>query len=139
MKLFDDVDEKRTLYRTKKFLTVTFPKIRMQSGLSSIDLQSPTISDMPSSAPYGNSNERKWLRMLERQDEVKDVIRAINSTSSISKFILRSCYLDGLSNWQVSQRLNFGNTRFAELKNKALLEFATAIEVYGVNLIEFRV
>lgn len=136
MELFPQIDEQQTIRNAKKFLKYTFPKWILQSGLSAVDIKSPTISDMPSGTPYGNSNEQKYIRMLERQDDVKNVLRAINAPANFERLILREVYLNHIPDWKVANRIGYSMAREQTLKNKALLDFACAMEAYGFDLVE---
>lgn len=135
MELFPQIDERRTINNAKKFLKNTFPQWVLQSGLSTSDIQSPTISDMPSSAPVGNSNERKVLKMIERQDDVKAVLKSINAPSRFERMILREVFLNHMPDWKVANKIGYSIAREQSLKKHALLNFAYAMEAYGFDLI----
>lgn len=45
-----------------------------------------------------------------------------------SSFILKSLYIDGLSNGDIQSKLNIGHSKYYDLKNKALIQFELAFE-----------
>lgn len=138
MELIPEIDEKKTAVKAKRFLNKEFPKLVLLAGLSDADIKSPTISDMPSSSPVGNANEEAMIKKFERQDEVKNVIKAINSTSRFKRKILWDVYINKIADWKIAQSIGYGSTRYKELKNQAAIDFACAMEAYGVDLIIYK-
>ena len=94
MQLFPEVDEKRTIRNAKKFFKKQLPKMMIQARVSSLSLKSPVISDMPSGGSCGNSNESKYIYMLQRQEEVQDVLSSIKAIKKIEQDILNSVYIE---------------------------------------------
>ncbi|USS87478.1 hypothetical protein M3M39_04980 [Fructilactobacillus hinvesii] len=136
MGLFPEIDRKATIKNTKRFFKKVWPRIILQSGLTAVSLHSPEITDMPTSTPSGNSNEKLVLRMLERQDEVKNVIRCINSLEHKKSLILRDSFINNIPDWKIANQIGYGQSRYYELKNNALIDFADAATAYGFELIK---
>lgn len=134
MQLFPEVDEKRTIRNAKNFLKKQLPKMMIQASVASLSLKSPVISDMPSGSSCGNSNESKYNYMLQRQEEVQDVLNAIKAIKQIEQDILNSVYIEGKADWVVANQIEYSKARYQDLKNKALIDFACALEVYGLFL-----
>ncbi|USS86480.1 DUF1492 domain-containing protein [Fructilactobacillus cliffordii] len=135
MALIPEIDREATIKKTKNFFKKVWPRIVLQSGLTAMSLRSPEITDMPTSAPTGNANEKLMVRMLERQDDVKNVIRCINSLEAKKKEIMRASYIDNIPNWKIAQQLGYSEPRYYQLKNEALVDFADASSVYGFKLL----
>lgn len=134
MQLFPEVDEKRTIRNAKNFLKKQLPKMMIQARVSSLSLKSPVISDMPSGCSYGNSNEDNYNYMLQRQEEVQDVLNAIKAIKQTEQDILNSVYIEGKADWVVANQIGYSKARYQDLKNQALIDFACALEVYGLFL-----
>lgn len=127
MDLFDEeVDELATSKNVKHFLSKIFPRLIMLSGLDSTQLQSPTLSDMPTSKPVGNSNEKKIINMLEAQRIVKEVIKSMKCCRGHSSTILFDVYVLEVSAVKIEMKIGFSQAQFYRLKKKALLDFADA-------------
>lgn len=134
MQLFPEVDTKQTIRNAKNFLKIQLPKMMIQASVASLSLKSPVISDMPSGCSYGNSNENKYNYMLQRQGEVQDVLNAIKAIKQTEQNILNSVYIEGKADWVVANQIGYSKARYQDLKNKALIDFACALEIYGVCL-----
>lgn len=127
----DDIDTKETAKNVDAFLRNDFIKYARLCGLTRADLQSPTITGMPSGSNFGNSAENKMMRIFEAEDIVKSVKETIcKKCSAKSSKILSLCYLSNMLNWQVARRLDYSTSRFAELKRCALCEFADFFDYY---------
>ena len=127
MDLFDEeVDELATRKNVRKFFKKIFPRLIMLSGLDSGQLQSPTLSDMPTSKPVGNTNEKKIINMLEAQRIVKEVINCIKCCRGHGSTILYDVYLLNIADWKTANKIGYSHARYQDLKNQSLLDFADA-------------
>ena len=43
-------------------------------------------------------------------------------------------YIEGKADWVVANQIGYSKARYQDLKNKALIDFACAVDVYGVHL-----
>lgn len=134
MQLFPEVDEKKTIRNAKNFLTKQLPKMMSQARISSLSIQSPAISDMPSGGMHGNSNENKVVTMIQRQRDVKEVADTIRGMNKLQAYIINAVYLEGKQDWKVAQEIGYSQSRYHDLKNLALINFACALDVYDVDL-----
>ncbi|WP_429971165.1 ArpU family phage packaging/lysis transcriptional regulator [Fructilactobacillus sp. Tb1] len=137
MELFPEINQRKTVNNAKRFFKYQFPKMQIQASINSLSIKSPIISDIPSGTPYGNSSERKNVLMLQRQEDVRNVVKAIKSLPSFEKFILNAVYLEGSQDSDVALDLDYSTSRYQALKCKALLDFAVAIEVYGLEIVVY--
>ena len=125
MDLFDEeVDETATRKNVKKFFKKIFPRLIVLSGLTPTQLQSPTLSDMPTSKPVGNTNEKKIINMLEAQRLVKEVINCIKCCRGHGSTILYDTYVLNIDNWKTANKIGYSHARYQDLKNQSLLDFA---------------
>ena len=125
MDLFDEeVDETATRKNVKKFFKKIFPRLIVLSGLTPTQLQSPTLSDMPTSKPVGNTNEKKIINMLEAQRLVKEVINSIKCCRGHGSTILYDTYVLNIDNWKTANKIGYSHARYQDLKNQSLLDFA---------------
>ena len=125
MDLFDEeFDELATRKNVRKFLKKTFPRLIMLSKISSTQLQSPTLSDMPTSKPVGNVNEKKIINMLEAQRLVKEVINIIKCCRGHGSTILFDVYVLNIADWKTANKIGYSEARYQDLKNQSLLDFA---------------
>lgn len=134
MQLFPEVDEKRTIRNAKNFLKKQLPKMMIQARVSSLSLKSPVISDMPSGSSYGNSNESKLVLVIQRQEDVKEVVRTIKGMNKLQAYIINAVYLENREDWKVAQEIGYSQSRYHDIKNLALINFACALDVYDVDL-----
>ena len=127
MDLFDEeVDEVATRKNVKKFFEKIFPRLIMLSEFSSTQLQSPTLSDMPASKPVGNTNEKKIITMLEAQRLVKEAIESMKYVRGHGSTILYDTYVLNIDNWKTANKIGYSQSRYHDLKNQSLLDFADA-------------
>lgn len=134
MQLFPEVDKKQTIRNAKNFLKKQLPKMMIQARVSSLSLKSPVISDMPSGSSYGNSNESKLVLVIQRQEDVKEVVRTIKGMNKLQAYIINAVYLEKREDWKVAQEIGYSQSRYHDLKNLALINFACALDVYDVDL-----
>ncbi|POH18752.1 ArpU family phage packaging/lysis transcriptional regulator [Fructilactobacillus sanfranciscensis] len=134
MQLFPEVDEKRTIRNAKNFLKKQLPKMMIQARVSSLSLKSPVISDMPSGSSCGNSNESKLVLVIQRQEDVKEVVRTIKGMNKLQAYIINAVYLENREDWKVAREIGYSQSRYHDLKNLALINFACALDVYDVDL-----
>ena len=122
--LDEEVDEVATRKNVRKFFEKIFPRLIMLSEISSTQLQSPTLSDMPTSKPVGNTNEKKIINMLEAQRIVKEVIKSIRYVRGHGSTILYDTYVVNIDNWKTANKIGYSRARYQDLKNQSLLDFA---------------
>lgn len=134
MQLFPEVDKKQTIRNAKNFLKKQLPKMMIQARVSSLSLKSPVISDMPSGSSYGNSNESKLVLVIQRQEDVKEVVRTIKGMNKLQAYIINAVYLENREDWKVAQEIGYSQSRYHDIKNLALINFACALDVYDVDL-----
>lgn len=138
MQLFPEVDEKKTIRNAKNFLKKQLPKMMIQARVSSLSLKSPVISDMPSGGSCGNSNESKLVLVMQRQEDVKEVVRTIKGMNKLQAYIINAVYLEKIEDWKVAKEIEYSQARYQDLKNQALIDFACALEIYGVCLTVYK-
>lgn len=127
MDLFDEeFDELATRKNVRKFFKKIFPRLIVLSGLTPTQLQSPTLSDMPTSKPVGNTNEKKIINMLEAQRLVKEVIDCIKCCRGHGSTILYDTYVLNIADWKTANKIGYSHARYQDLKNQSLLDFADA-------------
>lgn len=55
--LFEEIDETKTKMNVRRYLRYNLQRLMDICGISASQLQSPIITDMPTSKPNGNRNE----------------------------------------------------------------------------------
>lgn len=132
-----NINKKETAYNANKFLLNDFERYLSFSGTNRSLISSPTFSLEPIARSSENGQEHKVMKIIEAQQTVVTVVETINACSSSPsepyKQILKFKYLDKLKNWEVSQKIGFGTTRYKELKDNALCEFADRLEFYAMR------
>lgn len=132
-----NINKKETAYNTNKFLLNDFEHYLSFSGTNRSLISSHTFSLEPIAKNSENGQEHKVIKIIEAQQTVITVVETINACSSSPsepyKQILKFKYLDKLKNWEVSQKIGFGTTRYKELKENALCEFADRLEFYAMK------
>lgn len=133
MEILRELDEKATRARVKNFLNDEFKQILSTSSKSAADLQSPTISDMPSSPNYGNANEAKIINSVDADIAIDEVIEAINSIGDEDSVQLLKFRFLLMLDWNlISDRLGMAETTMYRKFDKACIHFARSYK--RVNL-----
>lgn len=138
MELIKDIDTDKTIRKARNFLTKQLPKMQIQANLTSMSIKSPTISDMPTGSMIGNSNEEKNVLMLQRQEDVKHVAKAIIALPSFEGYIINAVYLEHKSDIEVSTDIDYSMSRYQHIKRKALLDFAVAMQVHELDIVVYK-
>lgn len=125
MEILKELDEKATRTRVKSFLNDEFKQILSASTKSAADLQSPTISDMPSSPHYGNTNEEKIINAADADIAIQEIIDAINGIGDEDCIqILKFRFLLMLDWNLIADRLGMSETTMYRRFDKACIHFA---------------
>ena len=125
MEILRELDEKATRARVKNFLNDEFKQILSTSSKSAADLQSPTISDMPSSPNYGNANENTIINTTDADIAIQEVIEAINTIDDEDSVkILKFRFLLMLDWNLINARLSVSEATMYRYFDKACIQFA---------------
>lgn len=132
----DQIDERKTISKTEKFLEELLPEFINYSGLPLADLSSPAL-DPAGVASSSNVNhaDNKFIKNIEKMTVVQKcecsvdaVIETINSCSDTQrqpyKSILFRKYVKRDFDLWIYQDMNLSKSKFRELKREALLQFA---------------
>lgn len=96
------------------------------------DLQSPSISDMPSNSSYGNSTETKMIKYLYAKDVLDSVDQAYKKGSETMQVVLDNI-LGVMTTNEAMELLHFEKARYYQIRKIALNEFADILEVQSKN------
>lgn len=123
-----DFDRNATAKNVRWFFNHRLDYYLSQCGSNRTDLKSPTLSLAGVSGTAGNHTENKVINGMIAGVVCQCIATAIQNCSHRAKQpsyeILVGCYLDELTDWEVSTQCGFGKTRFQEVKKEALCEFA---------------
>lgn len=132
----DQIDERKTISKTEKFLEELLPEFINYSGLPLADLSSPAL-DPAGIAGGSNVNhaDNKFIKNIEKMTVVQKcecsvdaVIETINSCSDTQrqpyKSILFRKYVKRDFDLWIYQDMNLSKSKFRELKREAILQFA---------------
>lgn len=127
MDLLKTINKKETLKNTRRFLMNDLNDYLMLSNDNRLILKSPNIDGQPKAHNF-DSNDSQILRIIDAQKIIQAVNSSIQNCSDSSKqpykTIIVSYFIDGLSMFQVSDKIGLCDSRTRALKNKALIEFA---------------
>ena len=126
------IDYDRTADNVSQFLTDGryYPRLhRMCQQASPDHLQSPSLSGMPGGS-IGNSNEEKLVKYLYAKSIVDGVTDTYDKGSVELRVVLDNV-LGKISAVEAMRKLHFENTRYYQVKKRALNEFADIFEVQG--------
>lgn len=96
------------------------------AGKRLTDLQSPTISDMPSTPSYGNRVEERIIDQANARYELDEIYRAITWLSDAEQQLLVAKYLDRNkpTDRMIMIDMRIDERTFYRLHNTALREFS---------------
>ena len=142
-----DIDQKLTAQKVRDFFKYNFEHYLIRAGYHRIDLSSPQLDPTGIMSHSGNSAEAKMATIFEAQDKCQAVYHAIDQCADSSKqpfrTILKSLYIDELSDWQVAAKVQYSDSRYGDLKRYALCQFADTIDtwklIYNVKIPELKV
>lgn len=142
-----DIDQKLTAQKVRDFFKYNFEHYLIRAGYHRTDLSSPQLDPTGIMSHSGNSVEAKMATIFEAQDKCQAVYHAIDQCADSSKqpfrTILKSLYIDELSDWQVAAKVQYSDSRYGDLKRYALCQFADTIDtwklIYNVKIPELKV
>ena len=141
--LFPVSDEHKTAERARNFLKNDLESLLRLANKDANFLRSPGLDGMPRASSGKNGNENQVIEyvsgdMTKRALAVlNDVNNALSLCRHTHQVILYDRYVVGYPDKQVSLKLQYGRTRYHELKIAALNEFAERLKVQscGIDLI----
>ena len=125
-----NIDYDKTADNVAKFLTDKryYPRLyKIYQQASPEFIQSPSLSGMPGGS-IGNSNEEKLVKYLYAKSIVDGVADTYDKGSVELKVVLDNV-LGKISAVEAMMRLHFENTRYYQIRKKALNEFADGLEM----------
>lgn len=146
MSLFPElpqIDEAKTIENVRYYFEVEFPKIIDRCSFSAALIKSPSFDTTGiRGSSKGNSQEDKVFGYLDpKKNEydkfVEQTAKAIQDLSEPYKTILINAYFKGSLNIEIYRQMQYGPTRYSELKNTAFLKFAAKFEsFYNLNVLK---
>ena len=125
------IDYDRTADNVSQFLTDRryYPRLhRMCQQASPDHLQSPSLSGVPGGGSASNSNEEKLVKYLYAKSIVDGVSQTYDKGSFELKVVLDNVF-GRISAVDAMAKLHFENTRYYQVKKRALNEFADGLEM----------
>lgn len=125
MEILAELNEQATCKRVKLFFSKELPRLISASDKTPANIQSPTITDMPTSHGYGNSSESQVTEYIHANLVVDEVIRALNGMADdeLAK-MLKYKYIFGLTHFEISQRCNIAERTVYKRMDEAYIQFA---------------
>lgn len=123
-----------TAQAVKAFFEKDFDHYLNLAGAHRTDISSPTM-DITGIATHGlNSQDERMAVNIDAANCVTAVDHTISSCSNSGEkpygTILYYSYIKNISNYVIAERLGYQMTRYYELKNRALVEFAERMELW---------
>lgn len=140
--LVEQIDKKKTIKKTKKFLEKDFRLLINYSGMPVSDLSSPLLDPTGVHGSKGiNHAEIQFMHDIAKEDKikacenaVKAVVEAINSCADTErepyKTILFRRYVKNDFDLWIYQDLQLSKSSYIRMKKSALLELAQRIGCY---------
>lgn len=138
MELFPEVDVKASRNNARALLK-KFRSLARMAGRPLVDIESPTVSDMPKAQACGNPLEKRLVGVIDAKAEVEKIQQAMSFLPAESYWVLYYSYLcpNELTAWEVANKVSVADDRAVNYrKEKALLEFAEAYP--SQTLLEFK-
>lgn len=123
-----------TALNVKTFFEKDFDHYLNLAGAHRTDISSPTM-DITGIASHGlNTQDERMAVNIDAANCVTAVDHTISSCSNSGEkpygTILYYSYIKNISNYVIAERLDYQMTRYYELKNEALVEFAERMELW---------
>lgn len=126
-----NIDYDKTAENVARFLTDEryYPRLyKVYHQANPEFIQSPSLSGMPGGGSIGNRNEEKLIKYLYAKSIVDGVADTYDKGSLELKIVLDNV-LGKISAVEAMMKLHFENTRFYQVKKRALNEFADGLEM----------
>ena len=134
MQLFMKENRRKTIQNSKEFLK-KFPKLMLKAGISTSEVNSPSFGQNFSSGSFSNSNENKLVNQLEYKEQVAIVMKCIKLLKHDYSVVLIDLYINELTLDECSEHTSYARTSISKIRNRALIDFAFAMEGYGYHLV----
>lgn len=127
MFLFKKADAKRTEQNVLKFFDEDYKKLLMMAGSN---LQSPVLSAAPASNNNSNTQEDRFVKLVNSRKILEAVNRSIKACSKESQIIIIDRIINGDELYRIMPKLNISSYgKFYKMQTVACNEFADAFEV----------
>lgn len=140
--LLPPLDVNKTAENVRKFFHREWPRYVNRAGITPAELKSPSFDAMPKSPSFENSQERKMMVIFEAQTAIACVMETLRSCREANREVLTGCYIDGLPDWKVAQKMGYSDAQQQRIKSKACCEFAERLDFYqaqfGIDLPELQ-
>lgn len=149
MNLISQIDEEKTINKTKAFLEKDLPNIVSFSGMPLSDLSSPKLD--PAGVASGsniNNTDKNILKSVHKLHAIQiykyamnAILETINSCPDTERkpyrrILFRKYIKNDFDLW-IYNDLHISKSTFNRLKNKAILEFAKRAESYRVKYTQY--
>ncbi|GKT04416.1 hypothetical protein OKN36_19520 [Furfurilactobacillus sp. OKN36] len=107
-------------------------RLMRQAGKRMSELKSPVFDSQPKSPSVTNHTEERMVRRIDAEEELRDILLAINLCDNLSKNILFSLYVDPSepNDTDVMTELGLSERPYYRYKRRALYRFAEGFR-YG--------
>lgn len=125
------IDKAKTIQNVRDFFEDDFKHYLNLANKHLSDISSPTLDDNGIAVHDGlNHQDERMTINIDAQNVVKAVDHTISSCSYPNSIILYLYFIQKISNDNIAKRLGYQNTRFHEIKNDALVEFAERFDFW---------
>ena len=133
-----EIDYTQTRKNVTKWFDVEYSKYQRLASLSL--LPNNILSLAPaSSTSHANNVEDRTVDRANAKQVIEFVNAILDTLEERSQKIIRKRYIKNYLDWQVAQSLQYGTTRYNELKLKACYEFAQTLDMTaGTNLVAYK-
>ena len=127
MFLFKKADAKKTEQNVLDFFDEDYKKLLMMAGSN---LQSPVLSAAPASNNNRNTQEDRFVKLVNSRKILEAVNRSIKACSKESQIIISDKIINGDELYRIMPKLNISSYgKFYKMQTVACNEFADAFEV----------
>ena len=125
------INKAKTIQNVREFFEDDFKHYLNLANKHLSDISSPTLDDNGIAVHDGlNHQDERMAVNIDAQNVVRAVDHTISSCSYPSGIILYLYFIQKISNDNIAKRLGYQNTRFHEIKNDALVEFAERFDFW---------
>ena len=128
--LLPELDVTKTGKNVRKFFRHDWPHYLNRAGTTPAELKSPGFDAIPKNPSLENSQEHKMMVILEAQTVIACVMDTLRSCREAHREVLSYCYIDGLPDWKVAQKMGYSDAQQQRIKAQACCEFAERLDFY---------
>lgn len=136
LSILPEINKEATIQNVRDFFKNDFPRLVAQSHINLSYIQSPSFDNTGNKDNVRNIQEDSIVRKINAKDVVIETMQIINNFPDVYKIIIKSSFINNLTNNTVCELIGYGPTRLGQLKKESLIYFADAFTYTDLHVYE---